>query len=352
MRKLLEDYYIYLWEKATRQVSLQIYGTGRLRCKSKVALSIYNINMNRGLSVGVDVGGSHITSAVIDLDKNIVLTDTVSEKDVDTGAEAGVIIRAWAEAIAGSIKKSPARVAGIGLAMPGPFDYLKGIALIKDQPKLRSLYGMNVSEALQAELDTDIPVRFMNDASAFAVGEAFAGSGKESDRLVAITLGAGFGSAFLDHGIPVIGRDDVPEGGCVWHLPYKEGMADDYFSTRWFVGRYNELTGKNVKGVKEIADLAGSDATAKKIFDEFGAGLGAFMAPLFKAFEAGLLVAGGNISRAWPLFGEAFDSALKQENVNLTVTISELKEHAALLGSAQLLDEPYWEEIKPIVALM
>ncbi len=308
--------------------------------------------MSNGFSVGVDVGGTHITSAVIDLDKNIVLPGTLSAKDVDTGAGSSEIIREWAGVIAGSMKKSPVPVAGIGMAMPGPFDYLKGIALIKDQPKMQSLYGLNVAGMLQTRLNTTLPIRLMNDASAFAVGEAFAGSGKGFSRLVVITLGTGFGSAFIENGFPVIGRPDVPEGGCVWHLPYREGMADDYFSTRWFTGRYKELTGTEVPGVKEIAERAGSDEAARGIFDEFGSALGNFMAPLFREFKADVLVAGGNISRAWPLFEEAFHRVLVKEQVNLVITLSELKEQAALIGSARLIADGYWDKIKDVVALM
>ncbi|MEN8200952.1 MAG: ROK family protein [Bacteroidota bacterium] len=308
--------------------------------------------MNKGYAIGIDVGGSHITSAVVDLDNNVVLTETMSEKEVDTGAGAGDIIRSWAEAIGESMGRSPSPVKGIGMAMPGPFDYSSGISLIREQPKLRNLYGMNVNEALQTELGTTIPVRFMNDTSSFAIGEAFAGSGKGFRRMVAITLGTGFGSAFLENGIPVVESEDVPELGYVYHLPFKEGIADDYFSTRWFVGRYKELTGIRISGVKEIADLADKDEVVKQIFEEFGNSLGTFLSPWLKKFKAEALVSGGNISRAWHLFGGSFDQALKDENVSLVSFVSELKEDAALLGSAQLLVEEYWNEMKDVVARM
>ncbi len=308
--------------------------------------------MSKGFAIGVDVGGSHITSAVIDLDKNNILTETLSEKDVDTGAEAGEIIRSWGEAILESMEKSPAPVKGIGIAMPGPFNYSKGIALFRGLPKFKKIYGLNVSQAIQSELNTGIPVRFINDASAFAVGEAFAGSGKGFRRLIAITLGTGFGSAFLENGVPVIEGEDIPDNGYVYHLPFREGIADEYFSTRWFVGRYNELTGKQVKGVKDIADIVDTDELAKVLFDEFGTNLGTFLSPWIKKFKAESLVAGGNISKAWKLFGGALDQALINNNIHIVTSVSELKEHAALLGSAQLLVEEYWDKMKDAVALM
>jgi glucokinase len=308
--------------------------------------------MKKGYAVGVDVGGSHVTSAVIDLDKKKILPETLVEKDVDTTGEAGKIIRYWAETISTSMEKCPAPVAGIGLAMPGPFNYSKGVALFHGLPKLSKLYGLNVCQALQTELDTDMPVRFINDASAFAVGEAFAGSGKGFQRLLVITLGTGFGSAFLENGIPVMDREDVPQNGYVYNLPYKEGMADEYFSTRWFVGHYGELTGKKVDGVRDLVELADSDEVARGLFDEFGYSLGTFLSPWLKSFKAEALVAGGNISKAWPLFENSFRQVLEMENINIITTVSELKEHAALLGSAHLIEEGYWEEMKEVIKLM
>ncbi len=242
--------------------------------------------MRERYAVGVDVGGSHVTSAVIDLNNKTIMPETLTERDVDTGGQAGKVIRSWTETISATMEKSPAPVAGIGMAMPGPFNYSKGIALFRGLPKFSKLYGLNVCQALQTGLDTGLPVRFMNDASAFAVGEAFAGSGKGFKRLVVITLGTGFGSAFLENGIPVMSREDVPDKGYVYNLPYKEGIADEYFSTRWFVGRYKKLTGKELGGVKELVDLTKIDEVAKDLFDEFGYGLGTFLSPWLKAFKA------------------------------------------------------------------
>jgi glucokinase len=147
-------------------------------------------------------------------------------------------------------------------------------------------------------------------------------------------------------------REDVPENGYVYNLPYKDGMADEYFSTRWFVDRYKELSGKKVPGVKDLTELVNDDIMARDLFEEFGYSLGIFLSPWLRAFKAEALVAGGNISKAWPLFGDSFQRALENENINITTAVSELKEHAALLGSAQLLADTYWNKMKEVVKLM
>ncbi len=61
--------------------------------------------------------------------------------------------------------------------MPGPFDYVKGISYIKGVAKYEKLYGCNVAESIAERLgfENGFPVRFMNDVSVFAVGEALVG---------------------------------------------------------------------------------------------------------------------------------------------------------------------------------
>ena len=50
----------------------------------------------------------------------------------------------------------------------------------------------------------DFLIRFMNDASSFAVGEAWAGSAAGFNRSLSITFGTGFGSAFISNRIPIV----------------------------------------------------------------------------------------------------------------------------------------------------
>jgi glucokinase len=311
--------------------------------------------MDRNIAIGTDIGGSHISCAAIDLISGKILRNTLTEREVNNQAHANVIIDVWTEALAGALSKVPTgTVKGIGFAMPGPFDYVRGICYIKGVAKYENLYGFNISDAiaLSLEADENFLIRFMNDASSFAVGEAWAGSASGVNRSLSITLGTGFGSAFISDKIPVVDGPDVPKLGCVYHIPYKEGIADDYFSTRWFLGRYKGLTGKDMKGVRELADIAGTDKVAAGLFTEFGTELGAFLAPFLKKFNAEMLVIGGNISNAYNLFGEMLEASLKKEKCACRVTLSKLKEDAALLGSAYLLDDNFWKSVQHALPLM
>jgi glucokinase len=311
--------------------------------------------MNRKYAIGVDIGGSHISCAAVDLETGRILKETLTGREVNNQAEADIIISIWTEAIAGVLSALPAEeVRGIGFAMPGPFDYVKGICLIKGVPKYEKLYGLNIGEAVAKKLKVpgDFLIRFMNDASSFAVGEAWAGSASGVNRSLAITLGTGFGSAFVSGRIPIVDGPEVPKLGCIYHLPYRDGIADDYFSTRWFTGEYMKATGKELKGVRELADMAIYDQAASELFVDFGKRLALFLVPWLRSFKAEMLVIGGNISNAYNLFGPALEEYLKREGSSCRVALSALKEDAAILGSACLLDEDFWVSVQHALPLM
>jgi glucokinase len=311
--------------------------------------------MKKNIALGADVGGSHITCAAIDLVTGNILRDTVSEREVNNQAPAKDIIGVWADALSGALNKIPfENVKGIGFAMPGPFDYVKGISYIKGVAKYDNLYGINIQEAMAEALAVpeDFLIRFMNDASSFAVGEAWAGSATKEKRSLSITLGTGFGSAFISDRIPIADGPLVPKIGCVYHLPYKDGIADDYFSTRGLLSRYKSITGEKLKGVKELAALAQTEQRVMDLFADFGDNLALFLAPWLIRFEAEILVIGGNISHAYNLFGDVFESRLKIENCFCKVALSKLKEDAALMGSAYLLDDDFWRAVQHALPFM
>ena len=313
------------------------------------------VNLLQDTAIGVDIGGSHITAVAVDMKNHTIIKGSRAESPVDNKAEADEILEVWAGALRKIVDKLPVfRLRGIGFAMPGPFDYIKGICLIRGVPKYEKLYGVNVGKAISSRLGLpcDCRVRFMNDATSFAVGEAWAGKAAGCKKMMGITLGTGFGSAFIDDRIPVVEGDTVPGMGYVYHLPVGDGIADDYFSTRWFTARFLEITGKEAVGVKEVAGEAQRVSEVRALFDEFGKNLGSFLSPWLMRFGAEVLVIGGNIAYAYDLFGAAFESALKQAECNIRVEISGLKEDAALLGSAYLLDDEFWKAVQPALLLM
>ncbi|HET8735007.1 MAG TPA: ROK family protein, partial [Pricia sp.] len=252
--------------------------------------------------VGIDIGGSHITSTAVDLRKLKLLHDTHCSIAVDNKASKKAIFKGWSQAINATITK--ANLQGkvkLGFAMPGPFHYGTGVAMFGGNDKYEKLYGVSIPAELKKHLKSqEVEFRFLNDAMAFGVGVSLLGKAKNYRKIIAITLGTGFGTAFIDDGVPQQNSHDVPQNGWLWDKPFMKSISDDYFSTRWCLKRYHELASKQVKGVKEIAES--NDQYSRAVFEEFGVNMANFMVPVLKQYRPELIVLGGNISKASALF--------------------------------------------------
>ena len=90
---------------------------------------------------------------------------------------------------------------------------------------------MQCKECYQESLGKarNFPVRFMNDVSAFAVGEAWEKHQASTDQfqLHWAQDSDQLSSANAFQLLMAL----MFKLGCVYHLPYKDNIADDYFST-------------------------------------------------------------------------------------------------------------------------
>ena len=283
--------------------------------------------MLESLAVGVDIGGSHITAAVVDLRIQGIVSSTLKRAAVDTQGEVEEIISAWCGVIEESGQQPLDKNTKIGVAMPGPFDYEQGIALMKEQNKFDRLYGLSVKNLLAERLKiAPENILFFNDAACFLKGEVFGGAAKGHHRALGLTLGTGFGSAIC--------RDGGVQDANLWCDPYKGGIAEDLFSTRWFVRRYFELTGNRVNDVKELLETGDVHGIVNKVFGEFGENLGEYLVSVRSRFDFDSVVIGGNIAKSFALFSEPLRQVFSRCNLPVVVSASELNENAALVGAA------------------
>ena len=279
--------------------------------------------------IGIDIGGSHITACVVNIHDKQVLQHTYVRDHIDPSQSPENIIEAWAKIISDCGNKHQEKMEHIGIAMPGPFDYEKGISYIQGLHKYESLYGLNVKALLAEALHISTEhIRMMNDASAFLAGEANAGAGKNCNHLVGLTLGTGLGSSIYD--------GEKFEDCELWRFPFRESRAEEYVLSRWFVSTHRNRTKETVTGVKELAVKAETDEKVMEMFKAFGATLGEVLVSRFHQSFPEKIVIGGNIANAWDLFINESRQWLQKHGHNCTLVKATLGEQAALIGAACL----------------
>tara|TARA_R110000868_G_scaffold98706_5_gene271824 strand:+ start:26945 stop:27868 length:924 start_codon:yes stop_codon:yes gene_type:complete len=299
------------------------------------------------ITIGVDIGGSHVTSAAVDITTSEIISGTYFRGSVNSKASKDLIFKDWARVINKTLNSiNSNETIGIGFAMPGPFQYKIGKAMFEKNDKYESLYQVSVVNELVYYLDhKKVALRFLNDASSFGLGGKLTNEFKEKKRVVAITIGTGFGAAFLKDNFPIADDNFVPKGGCLWDKDYKEGIADDYFSTRWFIARYSLLSGKKeINGVRAIVDF--NDEYTHQVFQEFSNNLAEFMLPYLRDFSTDLLLIGGNITRSHQLFLPMVIDLWKKEGFDIPIQIIQKSEEANLIGASYLFNATFWEAIK------
>jgi glucokinase len=277
--------------------------------------------------LGADIGGSHITSALIDLENKVELEGSWFRERINSHGSADEIIDAWALTIEKSIGCSPVKPESISIAMPGPMDYKKGICRIKDQDKYGALYNLNIKKLLAARLNVEpSTINFINDAACFLKGELFSGSLEGFDTAIGLTLGTGLGTSHIANG-------DAHDSN-LWKMPFLKGIAEDYISTRWFVKRFAELSGTPIKDVKDLIENHRESPFFNEIFTEFSENLAKFMYKFVRKKNPLAAVIGGNIAHAEAYFIDDTRRHLaKMMGYSFPVRRSSLGEKAILLGA-------------------
>ena len=266
----------------------------------------------------MDVGGSHVTAALIE-------GSTVIRR-----AEANLDPHGTADDIMGAI-------AGVGLALgpqihwtlafPGPFDYARGIGTFEGVAKFGAIAGVDLRHELGQRLQSR--VSFVDDADAYIMGEWAAGAARGHRRVIGVTLGTGVGAAFLEDGHAQAGGPGVPAGGNLYPFDYLGGPLEDTVSTRALLASYAH-DGVSVREVFERARAG--EASASSVVSSTMEHLGRFIAPFIDDFGATMFVVGGSISQSWDLIEPALRRGLGATTVS--IARSELLNDAPLIGAA------------------
>jgi len=287
-------------------------------------------------ALSLDVGGSHVTAALVSLSGRRVLRE--ARRLLAHDAPLDRLVGGWAEAAleAAGSGDERVRLSHLGIAVPGPFDLHGGASQMAH--KFAALLGVPLRPLLARHLSgsllAGLPVRFGNDADLFALGEWWAGAGRGSGRMIGLTLGTGLGSGFVVNGQAVTEGERVPADGELWNTPFRDGMAEHWACGAAVTRAWAAQTGDaETLSAREVAALAEhGDARATAAFTSFGHDLAEVLRPWAERFGAERVVLGGNVSRAFEAFAPAVQAGLP----GCEVRRSEHFERAGLLGAAAL----------------
>jgi glucokinase len=147
-------------------------------------------------AIGVDLGGSHVTAAVITEDGTI---HRQYEQDLED-LQFEAVTAALGETV-GSALKDAGSVIGIGIGSPGNIDAKSGAVNYSPNFGWRDI---PLGETLRKKFN--LPVYVGNDARCATLGEYVYGTGKQTKDFVLITLGTGIGGGIIANGDLVLGN--------------------------------------------------------------------------------------------------------------------------------------------------
>ena len=299
-----------------------------------------------GLAViGVDLGGTNLRSSLVNQNGEVI--GKVKEP---TGASDGYakVVQKLIENIKAqrdSALRSGTSIAAVGVGAPGVIHADTGVVV--KSPNFPDWNNLPLKKELEAALT--LPVYIENDANAAALGEQWRGAGRGITSMIFLTLGTGVGGGIVLDGRIWPGADGmageighmtiIPDGrqcGCG-----NTGCLEMYASSRGIVMTYQEQSFRsNVITSEDIYQAARhGDVLAVDVMKSMGRLLGIGIANLINIFNPEMIVIGGGVKDAWPLFIDATREEIKKRAfeypaARTQIVPSVLGDDAGMIGAA------------------
>jgi glucokinase len=273
-------------------------------------------NHDQRIVLTLDAGGTNFVFNAVQAEKEIIDPVILSAKGDNLTTILENIIEGFRQ-VKSKISGNPA---AISFAFPGPADYEKGI--IGDLQNLPFFRG-GVALGPMLEDKFGVPVFINNDGDLFAFGEAIsgllpeinqkleeAGNPKRYQNLLGVTFGTGFGGGIVSRGELFLGDNSAQgEINRVRNRTYKNFDAEESVSIRGIQKEYADYIGINIASApepKEIFEIGmgikpGNREASVKAFEAFAIAAADAIANAITLID-GLVVIGGGLSGAYPLF--------------------------------------------------
>ncbi len=251
--------------------------------------------------LAVDAGGTFLKAALV-LTGGSIAEGTAFKVPVDSGGPLDAIRESYVGLAARGRALADQRqliLDGIGVCIPGPFQYQEGYCLMTH--KYQSIYKVPMRPWFEAGAGP-LPVRFVHDSTAYLLGETWGDLYAGFARIGCVLLGTGLGFAsWLDGRI-----FSNPQGGpgiSIYARPYREGTAEDYVSRRGIINRYRAYFPDSTLDVRDIDILArNGQAEAIDVWQDTGVFLAEILHEILREHHFEALLLGGQISKGADLF--------------------------------------------------
>lgn len=308
--------------------------------------------MKKKYVVGVDLGGTKIYTALVDLEGNIIKEKTVETLAFEgENAVRGRIIDTINYVIDGSEKNL---IKSIGIGSPGPLDVKNGVIIENSNLPFKNF------EIVKTIRETyDLPTYLDNDANVATLGEFMFGAGKGTENMVFITASTGIGGGAVINGKLFRGTtgnaleightivaNEGPRCGC-GNIGCAEALGSGTAigkRAKEAVDTNVETSLKNYENVtsKEVfKEAANGDRVAKNILETSLNYLGIAVANTITNFDPEKVVIGGGVINGGSIVLDTIrrvvgERALKTFVDSCTVEKAVLGGKAGVLGAAAL----------------
>jgi glucokinase len=306
--------------------------------------------------IGIDIGGTMIKGALFGSDGQPVLKRSV-ETRADKGRDA--VLNSLTSLIH-SLHSTEQRVSSVGIGVAGVLDPQKEGLL--QSPNITVLEQVPLKKLLSEALH--LPVFLENDANAAALGEQWAGAGRELDNFLLITLGTGIGGGFIlqgklwsgesgkagEFGHMVVNADGEAcacgKRGCLEAYSSATAikrMAQDALRAGACSGLQN-LSGGDFSALDaEMVHQAAlqGDAVSRDIFKQMARYLAIGISNVNNLLDIHNFIIGGAVSNSFEVFGpfllEGINRQVYQISRNkIVIRVSQLGNDAGVYGAAYL----------------